>query len=193
LAKNLKEYVEIEVTDKDGKLIESRVEEGHTWTRNLIALMCVQAAQGERSGGRRIDGSYVNTRPGGATFALNGGAGNDGKGIVIGRSDTAYTLNDYDLGTRITHGTSSGQMVYNDTTVEDFQTSGGGCLFRVVRTFTNNSGASITVKEIGLICGGYYAPGYETTFLLARDVLSSPVTVPNGSTLTVRYIISFTP
>ena len=55
------------------------------------------------------------------------------------------------------------------------------------KIFNNNSGAEITVSEVGLA-------GYESgqSMLMCRDVLASPVTVPNAGQLTVTYTIEMT-
>jgi hypothetical protein len=58
----------------------------------------------------------------------------------------------------------------------------------IVRVFNNNSGADITVREVGLM---YRSPlfGSDTYYLFAHDVLASGVVVPNGAQLTVTYEI----
>jgi hypothetical protein len=61
--------------------------------------------------------------------------------------------------------------------------------FRVVRGFTNGSGGTITVKEIGLVIANQKEGLTLYNFLMARDVLGSPQDVPDGSTLTIRYRI----
>jgi hypothetical protein len=63
-------------------------------------------------------------------------------------------------------------------------------LFRVVRSFTNASGAAITVYEVGLIVALPRDWSYYACFLLARDVISGGINVPDGATLTLRYVIS---
>jgi hypothetical protein len=77
----------------------------------------------------------------------------------------------------MSYGTSTVEALTKDTTWQ----------FRVVRTFTNNSGATITVREVGLFIQ-VNTPTKQV--MLARDVITSPINVPAGSTLTMRYIIS---
>jgi uncharacterized membrane protein YczE len=81
-------------------------------------------------------------------------------------------------------------------TVEDTDGTPPDTTFRVIRTFTNNTSSPITVYEIGLAIANAYNIGgttiYTYYFLIARDVLSSPQTIPAGATLTVRYIFKVT-
>jgi hypothetical protein len=62
----------------------------------------------------------------------------------------------------------------------------------MTRTFTNNSGATITVKEVGLLVKKQDSTGVSRSWLAARDVLPSPVDVPDGATLTIRYVVKIT-
>lgn len=120
--------------------------------------------------------------------------------IVIGDDNTAPTIDDYQLGNKIGHiriSTSSQCSCYNG-----------------VQTFTgnwaNDTGADVTVKEIGL-ANYIAATGLSSTilsttqnttsgnaklsivfiandwFLLTRDVLDEPITIPDGETYTFTY------
>jgi hypothetical protein len=143
---------------------------------------------------------------------LNDSANDSTYGIVVGSGTTPPTPNDYILGNPITNGTGSGQLVYSAHTINPKQVSNGSSNFYTVsstpssgllpvsgnttswqisRQFTNQSGASITVSEVGLITE--ISTGSGTVFaLLAHDLLSSPVTVPNLSILQITYTISVT-
>jgi len=196
---SIKTEIEIEVRDKNGKLIEYKRFPSHSWVKNFLA-----ALRGLFAGGltyevdqiRDLDG-VPHSYPAMSSTYLRilvavGGAGQDNKGILFGTGDTPVTPDDYDLASRILEGTGSNQMNYGNTTLEEITAITNGYQFRIVRTATNNSGASITVKEIGLAANYAHKSDGEVYFLLARDVLPSAITVSNGSTLTVRYIISFT-
>jgi hypothetical protein len=194
-----KAVVEFEVRDKDGKLLQKGKFPAKSWVGNIIRLLYVFWKAWSSAG----SGTYTvyNTASGlldtsnstrffsvvsGASGSYGGAApaGDTSAGILLGTSDTPVTLAQYNLLSLIAHGTGSGQLSYGATVVEDL-TIDTTYYFRIIRTFTNNSGASITVREIGLflkIC----SPG----FMFVRDVPTSPITIPNGSTLTLRYIIS---
>jgi hypothetical protein len=199
-----KAVIEYEIRDKNGKLLSKGKLPAKSWVGNVIGILSGMISLWSGGSG----GSYftsrsdlVDTSGAARPFTLGsytssvtlGGcapAGEATAGIVLGTSDTPVTLSQYNLQAPISHGTGSGQLSYGATTVESL-VKNTTWYFRVIRTFTNNSGASITVKEMGLIVRlGYGAGSFYFNAMLARDVLSTPVTIPNGSTLTVRYIIS---
>jgi len=124
--------------------------------------------------------------------------GTDAYGIQVGTSASSVNRDQYQLGGKIAHGSGSGQLSYGAMTVEDIDGTPPETIFRLIRTFTNNTTDPMTVYEIGLIIGNSYenmrtsfAPT-TSYFLIARDVLSSPQTIPAGATLTVRYIFKVT-
>jgi hypothetical protein len=194
-----KAVIEYEVRDKNGKLIQKGKFPAKSWVGNIIrllnALWKVWASTSTASCYYILTPSVLIDTTGtarylsidcGATGTYGGAApaGETSAGILVGTSDTPVSLGQYNLLGLIPHGSGSGQLNYGATVVEDLTTD-TAYYFRIIRTFTNNSGASITVREIGL-----FIKIRPQNFMFARDVLSSPITVPNGSTLTLRYIIS---
>jgi hypothetical protein len=119
--------------------------------------------------------------------------GDVSQGIIVGTSDTSNNLTTYALGGKISHGTGSGQLVYGAESIEDVTNPSGNDLqFRITRTFTNNSGVTVTVKEVGLLIKKWDTSLTSRSFLAARDVLPSAVDVPDGATLTIRYVVKIT-
>jgi len=127
-----------------------------------------------------------------AVFSAGAGTGNSDAGIVIGTSNAANSPSTYALSSQIPNGTSSGQMQYGATNVAALATSGNIVSFQANRTFTNNSGASITVAEVGIYMINYYSTSNAYYFAFARDVLASAVTVANTAPITVYYTIQLT-
>jgi hypothetical protein len=113
-------------------------------------------------------------------FAMN--SSTQAWGILVGTGNTAVTSDDYHLATMIAHGSGSGQLVHGSMTVQTPTFSGNDSHVILVRSFTNSSGADITVKEVGMA----YFDG-TNSFMIVRDVLASPITVPAGLTLTAQY------
>lgn len=111
-------------------------------------------------------------------------------GSVVGTSSTAAAITDVALGTKIAHGTSSGQLQYSAVTFGAPSTDSTSTSFIVTRVFTNGSGGSIGVNEIGLIsqCS---TTASTRQFLIARDVVST-ITVSNGQALTLNYTLKTT-
>jgi hypothetical protein len=203
-----KAVIEYEVRDKNGKLIEKGKFPAKSWVGNIVGLLSAilstwsttsstyyatppsRADLTDTSGTARGISISTGSSTGSATLGGCAPAGDTTAGIVLGSSDTPVSLGQYSLGALITHGTGSGQLQYSATTVETLSKD-ITWLFRIVRAFSNGSGASVTVREIGLYVrfGMSTSPSYYSC-MLARDVPTSPISVPNGSTLTVRYIIS---
>jgi len=194
-------WIEYEVKDKNGKIIQKGKKKGHSWVGNIIGLLSslagrtyIYSTSGTISFGSADLVDVSGTALGVAKASgVNAGSGESNYGIVIGQSDAPVTLSQYNLLAKISHGTSSGQMLYNASTVEAM-VKDTTWYFRVIRTFSNNSGASVVVREIGLVFNLPASTGSVYSYynvLLARDVIPSGITVPNGSTLTLRYIISY--
>jgi hypothetical protein len=199
---------EIEVKDKNGQILKHFTTPAKSWLKQFISILKGEFAT--RYGSAVGAGNtYVKDETGAdrqyplhdgtstATYnkdlATNGDTGDVTQGIIIGTSDTPNTLTTYALGGKITHGTGSGQMLYQTTTVEEVTNPSGMDLqFRMTRTFTNNSGATITVKEVGLLAKKIDYLSSARSWLIARDVLPSPVDVPDGATLTIRYVVKIT-
>jgi hypothetical protein len=201
----LEAYWEIEVRDASGKLLTFRKFKAKSWLAQFIGMlkgqfMLIYGASANGGNVNIIDTSgTARAYPAVPSYIYNSGLclyAGDGVGdfgLVVGSSDTPNTVNTYTMGAIISHGNGSGQLYYGATTMENPQNPSGTnyWIFRIIRTFTNNSGGSITVKEIGLIVKCYDSGGNTRYFLIARDVIS-PVTVPNGATLTIRYIPKIT-
>jgi hypothetical protein len=125
-------------------------------------------------------------------LGMNAPDNDDTYGIVVGTGTATVTPTDYCLASKIPHGTGSGQLDYGVHTVTESYT-GSSSYCEISRSFTNVSGAEITVREVGLIARNrFIKPSSDVKFLIARDVLPSPVRVKNLGSLTVRYRISLT-
>jgi hypothetical protein len=195
-----KAVIEYEVRDKNGKLIDKGKFPAKSWVGNIVGLLSAifsswaSSSTGYSASSRAdlIDTSGTARSLGfgavgtGRTFGACAPAGETTAGIVVGASDTPVSIGQYALISQIGHGTGSGQLQYQASTVDPLSKN-ATWFFRIIRTFTNGSGATVTIREIGL----YVKLGTNgETCMFARDVPTSPINVPNGSTLTVRYIIS---
>lgn len=193
---------EIEIRDRHGKLISKTKGEAKSWLWNFMAwlrewfalnygLVPTYSINDITGTGRTFPTSASKIIYDNGGY-INGDSGDENEGIVVGSSDVAVQYDDYALGSKIAHGTGAGQLVYNAQSLENLQYSGGVISFRVTRTFTNNSGSSVDVKEIGMYMRQLDNTGTARNICVARDVLASPQSVPDGATLTVRYTISVT-
>jgi len=193
--------IEYEVKDKNGKILSKGKLKSQTWVGNLVGLLssllkggyCPTTGNTGYTYSPRTDYLDVGGNARGIclwgygnSVGAEAPANTDSYGILIGSSDIPVTIGQYTLGSKISHGTGAGQMIYNAVTVETM-IKDTTYMFRVIRTFTNNSGGTITVREMALVLSLTY-PSH--CVMLARDVITGGINVPNGSTLTLRYIIS---
>jgi hypothetical protein len=121
------------------------------------------------------------------------GDDNDLYGIQVGTGTTPVNLNQTALASKITHGTGAGQLDYDPVSADDLgvDTSVSPPVYRLrlIRIFKNLSGADITIREVGLAVTQPYASSARYYFLVARDVLPTGYTVPNGGSATVAITI----
>lgn len=201
-------FIGLQVHDK-GNLIFDDVQRGHSWTRNLWNCMFMIFSSGKHSGtswgagyltGKRT-GSTVDyadnaiASGGGSQAGFMGGSTGDGAmGILVGTGDTAYSADQYVLVSPVGQGDSTGQLSYQTPTnssAPTYDALSKTWSNSVSRIINNNSGGTITIKEVGLYANTWRAAsssGY--TYMFERSVLSPTVAVANGAQLTVTYGIS---
>lgn len=205
-----KPKLEIIVWDKNGKIIERKKVKAGSYLKNFaLYLKGMIHGEGETvvsTGGTSVtvhtidlESHYYNdySETHTLTFNLlniNSGAGVDSYGIVVGNGTTAVSSTDYKLESQIANGTGSSQLSYDAHSFSTITVGGGVSQFSVARSFSNNSGANISVSEAGVVIyHRFYVYDYSATIydetqyiLIVRDVFSS-VSVPDGGGLTVKY------
>ena len=192
------------ITNPDGTVVKEWTEPAHSLNYNFVAfiwaLWNATTTTLQDTGGTLIT---INGASGG-TMALTAPSGNSLYGIVIGSGASAGSTPSpmaFNLVAQIPNGTSSGQIEYGAVSLTKPATSGQITQFTISRSFTNVSGSTINVTEIGLVV---YVTGFAmmgTTsgtavssdyFLIAYDIPSSAIAVQNGQTLTITYTFSVT-
>jgi hypothetical protein len=136
---------------------------------------------------------YIEVNHGSASWSFNpmgynAGDNNDSYGIIVGSGTTPVTYLNYNLASKITHGTGTGQLDYDTHTIVANYTLTGGYI-DFYRTFVNRSSADVVVREVGLVAQSQIGSN-TTKYLVARDLLPTPVTVKSLGSLTVKYRIS---
>ena len=200
-------FLELEVRDKDGNVIQRYRQRSHSWTRNAYNCMFSQLA------GKAYDDSTFG--PGKLSYKETGGsirytsycggsdqpvdgiaqgyrapAGYDTRGIMVGSGTNAESFEDYSLQTKIANGTGAGQLVYVESEPHSKTYADTTMKNTLVRYFNNNSGGDISVNEVALVW--HILGGQSFDFLFSRDKLASTVTVPNTGQLKVTYTIQLT-
>lgn len=105
---------------------------------------------------------------------------------VIGSGDTAVTADDYALANDVTSSFSN--ITISATRTIAIDENGLPYMTKQMTIgAVNNSGAAITVKEVGLIYKDFhYTSGsYYCNVLLAREVLTTPVEVAAGDSFSI--------
>jgi hypothetical protein len=205
----LKAELTVEV-EKDGERIYRLETRSKSFLQNFAKVFTKMLESVASAYGNYVSATVVDTT--GASSAANtewyAGSANDGGGtpmgmsapdnddsygVVVGSSSTPVSPTDYALATKIAHGTGAGQLDYGPATVaSSYGTTSSYA--EIARTFLNASGSDVTVREVGIIARSYWKTyggvANNVKYLIARDILPSPVKVPNLGTLTVRYRVS---
>lgn len=205
----VKGWIEIEVRDREGRIISSGRQEMRSFVNNLLRLLYGYMATSGGDGGAPTSTSIVNTAGTSTTIYIkkfdgtgNAGGGcpacssapdnDDSYGIVVGSSSTALSLTQYNVQAKISHGSGSGQLDYGSHSFAEALDTGVSppvYKLRIVRPFTNMSGGSVTIREVGMIVRSYWKTyngvAQDTKYMIGRDVLTTEYTVPNGGVATV--------
>lgn len=123
---------------------------------------------------------------------LSAAVSDDTFGIVVGVNTgaSAEDNEDYALDTKMLHsGVGAADKInYQAVTLIDARVVGANIDLDISRTFLNETGGPLTIKEIGVICKNVSATKYH---MLLRDVVADEL-VADGETLTVVYTLRTT-
>lgn len=181
-------YYTVESRDKKGKLLRRFTRRSRSFLKQWNQLVYVHWSQTSNYKIKDILGVENDTDSNSRTMDCLSGIGYDNVGLVCGTGDTAVTISDYQLETQIAEGTGAGQLEHQAPSFTAPAVVGSECSFTYRRVFINSSGATITVKEIGIYCMAYDGTTpYQV--MDVRDVLTSSIDVPDGGSLTVTYTV----
>lgn len=189
----------ITLKDKKGKIVfDSGIQPSQSYVLQFLQIICAiitfhgspdpsirdTDAQYQQLGSTNIwdSGDYP--------FSIHGGSGEEYWGLVVGTGDMAEDNENYRLESKIAHGTGAGELEHGGTSYNSPAVNGAGTYYQwhIYRTFANNSGGSIEVKEIGAQVRYTNSPANKYA-LIWRDLLSPTITIPDGQTLTVNYYL----
>lgn len=200
--KMMETYRRVLLHNKEGKLVkDSGLIPSHSYIIQFLELIysimrCtnnvwygdmdatdVDNAESRLSGAAQVNNTYGR---------VNAGIGDDTFGIVVGTNagTTPEDNENYKLDTKILHSAigDAGELNYQAVTFVAPSVQGANIDFDITRTFLNETGVTITVKEIGIICKNITDTKYH---LMLRDVVSDEA-VLDGYTLTVVYTLRTT-
>lgn len=176
------------VRDLDGKVISDT---GQKPSKSFViqflefikaAFDAVTTAATDKTGTERT--IYRSTYAPYNSFQLYSAANEYINGIVVGTGDTAVTNTDYRLVNQLEEGATAGKITHGISSFGSPAVVGANVDMNITRSFTNNTGSTITVKEAGIYVKSYYLAWYS--FCIIRDVIG-PILVPDKCSLTVIY------
>jgi hypothetical protein len=202
-----------EVHSKGGILLFKNKEEGHSWVWNAYNLFTgfmldtpmvlrptiarhmpldrLVIRQNVPSNTTRT--GTVNRNDDYANHGLQNQHGTSGQqawyGIILGTSDSKFNIDDSYLHAPISHGNTSGQLFHHpmsqvspvwDITSKRFYID-------YVRFYNNNSGQTLTIKEVAMVSARTVGTVTDCYTALTRDVLETPIVVPDGGRITITY------
>ena len=113
-------------------------------------------------------------------------------GIQVGTGAVAVDANDYVMGTRVAHGQVATQLLYGGSEVERPVVANPNASILLRRYFTNKSGGTITINEVGIYTPAFSGLAVGHIFLICRDVLGAGVAVADDALLRVQYTVQVT-
>ncbi len=164
--------------------------ESHSWTKQAVQILCAMMKYANVSNVKDTGGTNRTVGAATSNFVADSPLATDTFGIIVGTGTGAESIDDYQLGTKIAHGSSSSQLWYNQggyTEPIEYPSNTYSYIFN--RMFTNISGGSITINEIAWYAKATATPYY---FCVIRDLLGSGVSISNGASKIVQYKISIT-
>ena len=193
--------IEIRLFDKNKKTIKYYPKrESHSWTANhwkfifghcsgypltsADSLSLTDTGNTERAQVATSYTAYLDQ-----VTNVKSAVNDDTQGILVGTGATAESTSDYAMDTIINDGSAAGELVYSAMSTVGFS---GDKKTTQTRYFTNESGGSIVVAEVGLVYAITYSAGTLYDILMARDVLSSTITVADTEVLKVEYTVTVT-
>ena len=119
------------VRDASGHIILDRSEPGHSWVRGAYNFFFASLAGNGGGGSNTFGAGYMSAKNIAGTVLYATGSNVDRSGLavpsstglvpnsavstfgmVVGTSDTAFSIDDYKLGSKVAHGSGAGQLSY---------------------------------------------------------------------------------
>lgn len=189
-------FYRLQLYDEKGKLVkDTGLKPSHSYVIQFLELVRAFFANGTTVSMTAIDGTeqicYRDNY-----YVVRFGRADAGVGVLWGprvgtnAGATPEGNTDYSLDTEIGHSTigTPGTLNHRDTTITAARVVGANIDLDISRAFANESGSTITVKEIALYVRNTQD---SVTHMLLRDVVTDEA-VPDGYTLNVIYTLRTT-
>lgn len=180
-------YYSYQVRGADGRVkVQHRRRTAHSFLIAYARFLYLKIA-GAASQSITDTGSVSRTIHNSTQLSSHGNAADTTQGLVVGTGTNVVALADVALQTKIAHGTSAGQLSYGASVVNAPTSDSTSTTLILTRDFSNASGGTITVREIGI----YSDMGPNTgKFCIVRDNVT--IALASGDVLTLNYILKTT-
>jgi hypothetical protein len=205
-----KAYITVIVRDANGNIVRVHKQWSHSPTSNFMALFL----PGNWYINTQKSQSIVTTSN--SSYALNPTTGSSANQIFypntyanyptyllmiqVGSGSQSNPYSAYSLAAPIANGSGTGQLVYGTPSVTSSPiVSGSSVYFYISQTLNNLSGGTITITELGIVLSlSIWEASSNTVYsglnvLTWYDTLSSPISVPNGGSITIYYTFTVNP
>jgi hypothetical protein len=202
------------VRDSTGKVIKVHKQRSRSPTANFIGLLL------PLTWFNYTGNSYTITNVTGGTYSYKPSIGSTSLDIIypnnihnyptylvmiqVGSGSQSNPSSATKLAAPIANGSNTGQLVYGSVSIPaNITVSGSSAYFYISQAYSNQSGATIDITEVGVILSlvtttvvntgtgnNYYNCGQV---LVWYDVLSSSISVPAGGTLVIYYTFTVNP
>jgi len=120
--------------------------------------------------------------------------------IMVGSGSQSNPYNAYSLAAPIANGSGAGQLVYQSVATSSTITLNGyTAYFYITQTYNNISGGTVDITEVGIILELQTTNIDESSrsncgnILVWYDTFSSPISIPNGGSVTIYYSFMVNP
>jgi len=205
-------YLTVVVRDEKGRVINIHKQRSHSPTYNFITAILPEQWYQETD----TSASWTNTSgttntiigiPNGTHGLISYPNNNTNYqtylvGIIVGSSQQSNPASAYNLAAPISSGTGAGQLAYQAPTLpSQIMINGNSAYFYIAQTYINQSGGTVTITEVGIVVevyltvytGSSSGTYYQGDILMWYDALSSPISVPNGGSVTIYYTFTVNP
>ena len=179
---NLGATISGEIRGVDGKIKKTLPEiPANSFVLAFIDILYKHFSQAELST-KETDGTEASLAAFANDLACGAAEGETVWGIVIGTGTDVVAIDDYKIQTQVT-----ANIGYGGVTVAEPVTVGTTRQFDISRTFTNNTGAALSIKEVGL-----YGEGASNAQVYCLDRSLINIEIANGESVSLRYRIKVT-
>jgi hypothetical protein len=203
-------YLIVIVRDSKGNIIRVHRQRSHSPTANFIGLFLPISFFSTNNV------SFTITNVTGGTYSYQPGIGNSYKDIgypnnqintsnkivmiQVGSGQQSNPYRATALAAPIANGSGAGQLIYQSViTPSTISLNGNTAYFYITQTYNNLSGGTVTITEVGIITTFQVINISSSSFtsygnvLVWYDVLSSPISVPDGGSVTIYYTFTVNP